>query len=132
MYSLTVRDHFMIAHSFQGSIFGPAQNLHGATYVVDVTFKREVLDDDGLVVDIGMASEAVKRLLGALNYRNLDEEKEFLNKNTTTEFLAKEIFDRILTAIHQGDLGPNASRLSSIQVLLKESHIAWASYEGKV
>jgi len=132
MYSLTVRDHFMIAHSFQGLIFGPAQNLHGATYVVDVTFKREVLDDDGLVVDIGMASEAVKRLLGALNYRNLDEEKEFLNKNTTTEFLAKEIFDRILAAINQGDLGPNASRLSSIQVLLKESHIAWASYEGKV
>ena len=132
MYSLTVRDHFMIAHSFQGSIFGPAQNLHGATYVVDVTFKRETLDDDGLVVDIGMASEAVKCLLGALNYRNLDEEKEFLNKNTTTEFLAKEIFDRILAAINQGDLGPNASGLSSIQVLLKESHIAWASYEGKV
>ena len=79
MYSLTVRDHFMIAHSFQGSIFGPAQNLHGATYVVDATFKRKALDDDGLVVDIGMASEAVKSLLGALNYRNLDEEKEFLN-----------------------------------------------------
>jgi 6-pyruvoyl-tetrahydropterin synthase len=122
----------MIAHSFHGSVFGPAQNLHGATYVVDVTFKKRNLDSDGLVVDIGIASEAVRNLLGDLNYRNLDEEKDFHEKNTTTEFLCKEIFDRIITHIHQGGLGPNGSDLSSIQVTLKESHIAWATYEGKV
>jgi 6-pyruvoyltetrahydropterin/6-carboxytetrahydropterin synthase len=132
MYSLTVRDHFMIAHSFEGSIFGPAQNLHGATYVVDVTFKRKTLDSDGLVVDIGIASQTVGNLLGELNYRNLDDEINFQGENTTTEFLSKNIFDRILSSIHLGTLGPNASGLSSIQVTLKESHIAWASYEGNV
>ena len=132
MYTLTVRDHFMIAHSFQGSIFGPAQNLHGATYVVDVTFKRSTLDRDGLVVDIGIASGKVKNLLDQLNYRNLDEQKEFEGKNTTTEFLAKELFDRLAKEVHKGTLGEYASGLSSIEVTLKESHIAWASYEGKV
>ncbi len=121
MYTLTVRDHFMIAHSFEGDIFGPAQKLHGATYVVDITFKRKHLDPDGLVVDIALASETVNQLLSQLNYRNLDDQKEFQGKNTTTEFLAKEIFDRMIKVIHSGSIGPHASELSSLQVTLKES-----------
>lgn len=129
MYSLNVRDHFMIAHSFQGEIFGPAQRLHGATYVVDATFRRAELDDDGLVIDIGLASELLKRTLSAMNYRNLDEEPDFSGKNTTTEFLAREIFERIAKAIRAGELGESAHGLSAVCITLHESHVAWGSYE---
>lgn len=132
MYSLTVRDHFMIAHSFQGEIFGPARNLHGATYVVDAMFRRPELDGDGLVVDIGRAREVLREILSELDYRNLDEVEEFEGRNTTTEFLAREVFDRLGAAVRQGDLGPGASGLSRIEVTLRESHVAWASYEGDV
>lgn len=130
MYSLNVRDHFMIAHSFDGEVFGPAQRLHGATYVVDATFRRPELDADGLVVDIGLASELLKSILDAMNYRNLDEESAFDGKNTTTEFLAREVHDRIAVAARDGRLGPNALGLSSVCVTLRESHVAWGSYEG--
>lgn len=130
MYSLTVRDHFMIAHSFQGSIFGPAQKTHGATYVVDATFFRKTLDPNNLVVDIGRAAECLKEKLGSLNYRNLDEEASFKGQNTTTEFLAREIFDRLARAIEDGELGDEARGLHSLKVRLGESHIAWATYEG--
>jgi 6-pyruvoyl-tetrahydropterin synthase len=132
MYSLNVRDHFMIAHSFQGEIFGPAQRMHGATYVVDATFRRPELDDDGLVVDIGLASQQLHEILGAMNYRNLDEMPEFSGKNTTTEFLAKEIWDRMVRAVHDGALGEGARGVTSIRVRLNESHVAWGSYEGAV
>ena len=130
MYSLFVRQHFMIAHSFTGEIFGPAQKLHGATYVVDVAFRRPELDGDGLVVDIGLASEVLGSLLGELNYRNLDEAPEFAGRNTTTEFLAKAIFDRMAAAIGRGALGPGASGLTEMKVTLKESHVAGASYQA--
>src|SRR4026207_2569343 len=103
MYSVSVRDHFMIAHSFQGDVFGPAQRLHGATYVVDVEFRRPVLDADGIVVDIGRASETVRRVLADLNFRNLDDVTEFTGRNTTTEFLARVVFDGVVTAIRRGD-----------------------------
>lgn len=130
MYSLTVRDHFMIAHSFRGEIFGPAQRTHGATYVVDARFRRAALDADGLVVDIGLASELLKNTLAALNYRNLDDEPAFAGRNTTTEFLAREIFDRLATAIRAGALGEGGKGVEALEVTLHESHIAWASYEG--
>ena len=130
MYSLFVRQHFMIAHSFTGEIFGPAQKLHGATYVVDVAFRRPELDGDGLVVDIGLASEVLGSLLGELNYRNLDDEPLFKGANTTTEFLAKVVFDRMAMAIRDGDLGAGAAGLTAMKVTLKESHIAGASYEA--
>jgi 6-pyruvoyl-tetrahydropterin synthase len=130
MYSLNVRDHFMIAHSFRGEIFGPAQRLHGATYVVDATFRRAELDADGLVVDIGRASDVLRSILAAMNYRNLDEERAFAGRNTTTEFLARTVHDRIVGAIDAGDLGEGARGLSSICVTLRESHVAWASYES--
>lgn len=130
MYSLNVRDHFMIAHSFRGEIFGPAQRLHGATYVVDATFRRAELDEDGLVVDIGLASELLHEILAAMNYRNLDDEPVFEGKNTTTEFLAREIWERIVAAVHDGKLGEGARALSSVCVTLNESHVAWGSYEG--
>ena len=132
MYSLNVRDHIMIAHSFQGQIFGPAQRLHGATYIVDLTFRREALDADGLVVDIGLASQYLKRVLEALNFRNLDDEPDFSGKNTTTEFMAREIFDRMVAELRAGALGPGAQGVNVISVTLHESHIAWASYEGPV
>ena len=132
MYSLTVRDHFMIAHSFTGEIFGPAQKLHGATYVVDATFSRQDLDVDGLVVDIGLASQRLGALLADLNYRNLDDEPDFSGRNTTTEFLAREIFDRLTRAVRDGDLGDGARGVHSIKVTLRESHIGWGSYEGQV
>jgi 6-pyruvoyltetrahydropterin/6-carboxytetrahydropterin synthase len=132
MYSLNVRDHIMIAHSFQGQIFGPAQRLHGATYIVDLTFRREALDADGLVVDIGLASQSLKRVLEALNFRNLDDEPDFSGKNTTTEFMAREIFDRMVAELRAGALGPGAQGVNVISVTLHESHIAWASYEGPV
>ncbi|MSR36523.1 MAG: 6-carboxytetrahydropterin synthase [Gemmatimonadetes bacterium] len=132
MFSLNVRDHFMIAHSFQGEVFGSAQRLHGATYVVDATFRRAELDADGLVVDIGMASATLRAVLDDLNYRNLDENAEFLGKNTTTEFLAKVIFDRLVAAIRAGKLGEGARELARVSVTLHESHLAWAAYEGPV
>ena len=129
MYTLGVRDHLMIAHSFQGEVFGPAQRLHGATYVVDMEFRRAALDTDGLVVDIGLASQALGRLLGELNYRNLDEVPAYTGRNTTTEFLARDIFERMRAAIEAGELGPQAQGLTALCVTLNESHIAWASYE---
>ncbi len=130
MYSLTVRDHIMIAHSFQGAIFGPAQRVHGATYVVDVRFQRRELDADGLVVDIGLAGEVLKAVLAELNFRNLDDEPAFRGRNTTTEFMARVVFDRMAAAIRAGRLGPGAQGLERLEVTLHESHIAWASYEG--
>ncbi|TVR65253.1 MAG: 6-carboxytetrahydropterin synthase [Gemmatimonadales bacterium] len=132
MFSLNVRDHFMIAHSFQGEIFGPAQNLHGATYVVDATFRRAELDEDGLVVDIGLAAEELKGILTELNYRNLDMVPEFEGRNTTTEFLAQEIFRRLRARVKAGALGEGARGLHSISVRLNESHVAWASYEAEL
>ena len=130
MYSLNVRDHFMIAHSFSGEAFGPAQRLHGATYVVDATFRRAGLDADGLVVDIGLASQQLRSVLDDMNYRNLDDEPAFAGKNTTTEFLAREIFERLAEATRKGELGEGAKGVASICVRLNESHVAWGSYEG--
>lgn len=132
MYRLTVRDHFMIAHSFRGEIFGPAQRTHGATYVVDVCFQRRELDNDGLVVDIGLASEVVKAVLGEFNFQNLDDVVEFQGRNTTTEFMARVIFERLATAIQLGQLGESANGLDALCVTLHESHVAWASYEGEL
>jgi 6-pyruvoyl-tetrahydropterin synthase len=132
MYTVTVRDHFMIAHSFRGEAFGPAQRMHGATYVVDLEFRRPELDADGMVVDIGRATEVLRAVLGALNYRNLDEEPAFAGRNTTTEFLARVIFDRIVDAIGRGELGPGAREVESARVTLHESHVASASYDGRV
>ena len=120
----------MIAHSFRGDVFGPAQNLHGATYVVDVDFRRRELDEDGIVVDIGRASQALHVVLSELNYRNLDEEPSFAGKNTTTEFLAYVIFDRLAQEIQAGSLGPSADGIVSMKVTLNESHVASASYEA--
>ena len=132
MYSVSVRDHFMIAHSFRGAVFGPAQRLHGATYVVDVEFRRAALDADGIVVDIGKAIDTLKAVLAALNFQNLDDVPEFAGRNTTTEFLARVIFDRLLAAIGRGDLGPTAGEIDTARVMLHESHVAWAAYEGPV
>jgi 6-pyruvoyltetrahydropterin/6-carboxytetrahydropterin synthase len=132
MYSVSVRDHMMIAHSFNGEVFGPAQRLHGATYVVDVEFRRPDLDADGIVVDIGRATEALRAVLAGLNYRNLDEEPSFTGRNTTTEFLARVVFDRLVAAIRRGDLGPGARGVESVRVTLHESHVASASYTGAV
>ncbi|MGD9961530.1 6-pyruvoyl trahydropterin synthase family protein [Nocardioides sp.] len=129
MFSVTVRDHMMIAHSFRGEVFGPAQRLHGATYVVDATFRRADLDDDNLVVDIGRAAEQLHEVVGALSYRNLDEEPDFAGTNTSTEALAKVVADRLAHRVHAGDLGEGARGLSGLSVTLHESHIAWASYE---
>lgn len=130
MYRLCVRDHLMIAHSFNGEVFGPAQQMHGATYVVDVAFQRPELDGDGLVIDIGLASESLKAMLADYNYCNLDEVESLKGHNTTTEFMAKVIFDRIAAAIQQGELGETAKGIERVEVKLHESHIAWASYEG--
>lgn len=130
MYSLTVRDHIMIAHSFQGEIFGPAQRTHGATYVIDVCFQRVELDGDGLVVDIGLAGTVLHALLAELNFRNLDEEVAFKGRNTTTEFMARVIFERMAQAVRAGQLGEGGRGLSALKVTLHESHIAWAAYEG--
>ena len=132
MYSLTVRDHVMIAHSFEGEVFGPAQRLHGATYVVDAEFRRSDLDADGLVVDIGLASDILASILGEINYRNLDDIKEFDGHNTTTEFMARVLFDRLADAARSGRLGEGGTGLEEIAVTLKESHVAWACYEGTV
>ncbi len=129
MFSVTVRDHMMIAHSFQGEVFGPAQRLHGATFVVDATFRRPDLDDDGIVVDIGLATEQLRAVLGELTYRNLDDEPAFAGVNTTTEVLARTVADRLTERIEAGDLGAGAAGLTGLTVTLHESHIAWASYE---
>jgi 6-pyruvoyl-tetrahydropterin synthase len=132
MFAVTVRDHFMIAHSFRGAAFGPAQAMHGATYVVDVEFRRAALDPDNVVVDIGRAGEILKAVLGELNFKNLDTAPEFAGRNTTTEFLARAVFDRVQARIRKGELGAHAAELSGLKVTLHESHIAWASYEGAV
>jgi 6-pyruvoyl-tetrahydropterin synthase len=131
MFSVTVRDHFMIAHSFRGEVFGPAQRLHGATYVVDLELRRPALDADGIVVDIGRASVVLHEVLAALNFQNLDTVAEFAGRNTTTEFLAKVIFDRVAARLAAGDLGP-ARGIAAMKVTLGESHVAWAAYEGPV
>ena len=132
MYSVTVRDHMMIAHSLRGDVFGPAQRLHGATYVVDVELKRPGLDADGIVVDIGRATDALRRILADLNYRNLDDVPAFAGRNTTTEMLARVVFDGMVAAIGRGDLGAGANGLEQIRVTLHESHVASASYEARV
>jgi 6-pyruvoyl-tetrahydropterin synthase len=129
VFSVTVRDHIMIAHSFRGEVFGPAQKLHGATFVVDATFRRPELDDDNIVVDIGRASEELHAICGALSYRNLDDEPDFAGVNTSTEYLAKVIADRLAGKAADGSLGAGAAGLTGIAVTLHESHIAWASYE---
>jgi 6-pyruvoyltetrahydropterin/6-carboxytetrahydropterin synthase len=132
MYSVTVRDHVMIAHSLSGQVFGPAQRLHGATYVVDVELKRPDLDADGIVADIERAADALRRVLADLNYRNLDELPAFAGRNTTTEFLARVVFDGLIAAIGRGELGPGAGAIEQIRVTLHESHVASASFEGHV
>jgi len=132
MYSVTVRGHMMIAHSLRGEVFGPAQQLHGATFVVDVEFRRPSLDASGIVVDIGRATEVVNTVLSGLSYRNLDSEPEFKGRNTTTEYLASIVFDRIVDALQRGELGGAASGIVSMRVTLHESHIASAAYEGVV
>ena len=132
MYSISVRDHFMIAHSFDGDVFGLAQSLHGATYVVDVELRRPELDEDGIVVDIGLADQALGAVLSKLNYRNLDEEPALRGRNTTTEFLARIVFDRLAERIRGGELGHGARGLTSMRVTLHESHIAWAAYENEL
>jgi len=129
MCSVTVRDHLMIAHSLRGEVCGPAQRLHGATYVVDATFRRAALDDDGIVVDIGRAAEALRAVLADLGYRNLDEESDFAGMNTTTEALARVIADRLADRARAGELGDGARELDGLAVTLRESHVAWASYE---
>ena len=129
MYSVTVRDSVMIAHSLDGEIFGPAQRMHGATYVVDATFRGPELDPNGIVVDIGRAAEQLRAVLADLNYRNLDDEPAFAGVNTTTETLARTIADRLADRVHAGDLGAAAGRLAGIVVTLRETHVAWASYE---
>ena len=129
MFSVTVRDHMMIAHSLRGEIFGPAQRLHGATYVVDATFRREQLDADGIVVDIGRATDALHAVVAELSYRNLDDEAQFAGENTTTEALARFIADRLADGARSGALGDGARELDGLLVTLRESHVAWASYE---
>ena len=129
MFSVTVRDHVMIAHSFRGEVFGPAQRLHGATYVVDATFRRATLDPDNLVVDIGRAGEALHAVLDELNYRNLDDDPALAGVNTSTEALARVVADRLAERVHSGALGEAARGLEGLVVTLHESHIAWASYE---
>ncbi len=129
MFTVTVRDHMMIAHSFRGEVFGPAQRLHGATYVVDATFRREALDADNIVLDIGRATEQLHAVVGELSYRNLDEDVEFAGVNTSTEALAQVIADRLADRVQAGELGDGARGLAGITVTLHESHVAWASYE---
>ena len=128
MFSVTVRDHMLVAHSLQGEVFGPAQRLHGATYVVDATFRGTDLDDDGILVDIGRATEELRRVLADLSYRNLDDETAFKGTNSTTEVLAKHVADRLVQQLNSGAMGP-AAGVSGVVVTLHESHVAWASYE---
>jgi 6-pyruvoyl-tetrahydropterin synthase len=130
MFAVEVRDHVMIAHSFRGAVFGPAQALHGATFVVDVAFIAQTLDENGIVIDIGRAHEVLKSVLQPLNYRNLDELPEFKGKNTTTEFLAKYVFDNLASAARAGELGREGHELGALRVRIAESHVARASYEA--
>ncbi|PSF11213.1 6-pyruvoyl trahydropterin synthase family protein [Marinobacter shengliensis] len=132
MFSLTVRDHMMIAHSFKGEIFGPAQGLHGATYVVDVTFERPELDGNDLIVDIGQASDLLKEVLSEFNMKNLDDLPEFEGRNTTTEFMAQVVFNRMAAAIQAGRLGEEGRQVAGLKVTLGESHLAWASYHAGI
>jgi 6-pyruvoyl-tetrahydropterin synthase len=132
MYSVGVRDHVMIAHSFQGEVFGPAQKLHGATFVIDCEFRSAKLAPGNIIVDIGRASTALKALCGELSYQNLDDLEMFDGTNTTTEFLARHVFDRMRAAAKAGELGPGSDGVAAIKVTLWESHIAWASFEGEV
>ena len=132
MFSVTVRDHMMIAHSFRGEVFGPAQRLHGATFIVDATFRRAALDADNIVVDIGAASEQLHAVLAELTYRNLDDEPAFAGINTSTEALARVIADRLAERVQAGALGDTAKKLDGLVVTLHESHIAWASYERQL
>jgi len=132
MYSVSVRDHMMIAHSYKGEVFGPAQRLHGATMVVDVEFRRPGLDPDGIVVDIGRATEVLHGILAEMNFRNLDEDPAFKGHNTTTEFLARVVFDRMVAAIGKNNLGAAARGIESLRVTLHESHVASAAFEGKI
>ena len=129
MFSVTVRDHMLIAHSLRGEVFGPAQRLHGATYVVDATFRRAELDADGIVIDIGRAAEALRAVVGELGYRNLDDEPSLAGLNTTTEVLARVVADRLADRARAGALGDAARELDGLVVTLRESHVAWASYE---
>jgi 6-pyruvoyl-tetrahydropterin synthase len=129
VFSVTVRDHIMVAHSLRGEVFGPAQRLHGATYVVDATFRRRDLDEDGIVVDIGKATEELRAVLADLNYKNLDEEPALAGANTSTEALARVIADRLAESVHGGALGDAGRELDGLSVTLHESHVAWASYE---
>jgi 6-pyruvoyl-tetrahydropterin synthase len=129
VFSVTVRDHMMIAHSLRGEVFGPAQRLHGATYVVDATFRRQALDADGIVVDIGRAAEQLHAVLGELTYRNLDDDPAFAETNTSTEALARVVADRLAERVNAGALGDAARELDELAVTLHESHVAWASYE---
>ncbi len=129
MFSVTVRDHMMVAHSLTGAVFGPAQRLHGATYVVDAAFRRAGLDDDGLVVDIGAAAGLLRAVLGELTYRNLDDDPDLAGRNTTTEALARVIADRLALRIRDGALGPGGGALEALAVTLHESHVAWATFE---
>ena len=130
MFTVEVRDHIMIAHSFQGAVFGPAQALHGATFVVDAAFIADALDASGIVIDIGRAHDALKAMLGPLNYRNLDDIPEFKGQNTTTEFLSKLIFDGLAKAARTGELGRPGRELKALRITLSESHVARASYEA--
>jgi 6-pyruvoyl-tetrahydropterin synthase len=130
VFAVEVRDHIMIAHSFRGAVFGPAQALHGATFIVDAAFLAETLDSNGIVVDIGRAHEALKAVLGPLNYRNLDDLPELKGVNTTTEFLTRHIFDRLAEAARSGKLGRDGRELKAIRVTLSESHVARAWYEA--
>jgi 6-pyruvoyl-tetrahydropterin synthase len=132
VFSVTVRDHMMIAHSFTGAVFGPAQRLHGATFVVDATFRCAELDGSGLVVDIGAAAEMLHAVLAELGYRNLDDEPALAGMNTTTEVLARVIADRLVQRIRNGGLGADAQSPEGVTVTLHESHVAWASYERTV
>ena len=129
MFSVTVRDHIMIAHSLRGEVFGPAQRLHGATFVIDAAFRRAELDADGIVVDIGRAAEQLRAVVAELNYRNLDDEPAFAGMNTSAEALARVIADRLAERVHAGALGNGARELDGLVVTLRESHVAWASYE---
>jgi 6-pyruvoyl-tetrahydropterin synthase len=130
LFAVEVRDHIMIAHSFQGAVFGPAQALHGATFVIDAAFIAETLDGNGIVIDIGRAHDALKAVLAPLNYRNLDEQPEFKGTNTSTEFLTKHIFDHLAKEARAGELGRNGRELKAIRVTLSESHVARAWYEA--
>jgi 6-pyruvoyl-tetrahydropterin synthase len=132
MFAVEVRDHVMIAHSFKGELFGPAQALHGATFVIDAAFLSEELDENGVVIDIGRAHEALKEVLTPLNYKNLDDVPEFAGINTTTEFLTKHIHDHLAEAARQDRLGRKGGELSAIRVTISESHVARAWYEAKI